>query len=424
MRPGGGFIGSYADLTIKGGAIQGVSVHDVADVDAAFKSNIVPPVPLQLEGSRWRPADGNWFFDFPTSAAKTIQLFEQSNMYSTTSFDAAIAISPKVIGDLLSVTGPVTIPNSSTTFTADNLTVQLQKIVQAGQATAATYPKDVLRSLSRAIFQKLASSTPDEEQQFLSDASNWASNKDAMVYFKDADIENFVQSYGAGGEIDQTPQGFNGDYFALVNSDINSDKSELYIAQKVSYNATINSDGTVADHVIIDRKHTGNQSPYWWYQTTSQDYVQLFVPEGSSLDNETGGITKNVPAPINFSRQGYSADPLLLAIVSSTRQNFSYPNIASHEESGKEVFSAWSRTYAGASTELVFDYSHRLFTPPADGVHYQFIFERQSGATGDNKIEVDAPLGYVFAENGIASFTYESTSTPGRLIFDLTLQKL
>jgi hypothetical protein len=391
----------------------------------------VPPTPLQLEGSRWRPADGNWFFDFPTSASKTIQLFEQSDLYSAAagssspvSFDAAVAISPQVVSDLLAMTGPITIAHPSTTFTSDNLTVQIQKIVQAGQATSATYPKEVLRSLALAIFQRLASSTPDEQQQLLSDAAQWVSDKDAMVYFKDPDIESFVQSYGAGGEVDQLPQNFNGDYFALTNADINSDKSELYMAQIVNYDATINSDGTIADHVIIDRKHNGMQSPYWWYQTTNQDYLQLFVPDGSSLDNASGGIIKSVPAPVNYARKGYSTDPLLLAIVSSTRQNFTYPKVTSHEESGKEVLAVWSRTYAGASTELTLDYSHDLFTAPAPGVQYQFVFERQSGATGDTKIEVDAPLGYVFAENDLASFTYESTSTPGRLIFDLTLQKL
>jgi hypothetical protein len=425
MRPGGGFIGSYADVAIKGGVIQSVSVHDVADVDAAFKPNIVPPVPLQLEGSRWRPADGNWFFDFPTSASETIGLFERSNLYApSTTFDAAIAISPQVVSDLLSITGPITIAHPSTTFTADNLTVQIQEIVQAGQATSATYPKDILRSLSQAIFQRLASSTPDEQQQLLSDAANWVGNKDAMVYFKNPDIESFLQTSGAGGEVDQLPQNFNGDYFAVVNADINSDKSELYIAQDVSYNATIGSDGTLADQVSVDRTHNGKTSPYWWYQTTNQDYMQVFVPDGATLDNESGGIAKNVPAPLNYARQGYSTDPFLLAIASSTRQSFGYPNVSTHEESGKEVFGVWSRTYAGKSTEVSLDYSHDLFTVPAPGVQYQFVFERQSGATGDTKIEIDAPLGYEFAENSLASFTYESTSTPGRLIFDLTLQKL
>lgn len=425
MRPGGGFIGSYADLAIHAGAIQSISVHDVADADATFKPNIVPPVPLQLEGPRWRPADGNWFFDFPTSASETIGLFEQSGLYSTTTFDAAVAITPQVVSDLLTITGPVTIAHPSTTFTADDLVPQIQAIVQAGQATAATYPKDVLRSLAQAIFQQLASSTPTEQQQLLSDAANWVSNKDAMVYFTNPDMESFVQSYGAGGEVEQLSQSFNGDYFALATADINSDKSEFSITQKVSYDATIGSDGTLSANVAINRTHNGNQSSYWWYQTTNQDYMQIFVPDGSTLDNESGGIVKNVPAPLNYARQGYSTDPLLFAIVSSTQPSFSYPGVTSHEESGREVFAAWSRTYAGKSSDVSIDYSHALYTPPASGVQYQFVFERQSGAdNGEYDIEIDAPLGYEFAENGLASFTYNSTSTPGRLVFDLTLQKM
>ena len=196
------------------------------------------------------------------------------------------------------------------------------------------------------------------------------------------------------------------------------------MAQDVTYDASIGSDGTVTDDLTIKRTHDGNQSPYWWYQTTNQDYMQVFVPNGSSINNRSGGISKSVPAPINYIKDGYRTDPLLLAIVSTTQQNFSYPKIASHVESGKEVFATWSRTYAGASSTLSLNYSHNLFALPAPGMQYQFIFERQSGATGDYHIEVDAPLGYVFAENNLASFIYESTSTPGRLIIDLMLQKI
>jgi hypothetical protein len=145
---------------------------------------------------------------------------------------------------------------------------------------------------------------------------------------------------------------------------------------------------------------------------------------GTTLNNQSGGITKSVPAPIDYVKKGYSTDPLLFAIASSTQKSFAYPKVTMREESGKEVFAVWSRAYAGSSTEVVFDYSHHLFTPPAAGVQYQFIFERQSGATGKYKFEIDAPLGYVFKENDLASFIYESTSTPGRLIIDVTLKSL
>ncbi len=430
MRPGGGFLGSYADVSIKGGTITNIAVHDIADIDKTFTSKIVPPVPLQLEETAWRPADANWFLDFPTSASETIQMFEQS---TSTTFDGVIAVTPQVMSDLLSVTGPVTVPgatskSASTTFTSANLVVQIQKIVQAGQAATgggnATYPKEILAQLYPAIFQELASSTDAEKQQILELAVNWITNKDVMIYATNPAFETFASTYGATGDVYQLPANFNGDYLAIANADINSDKSELYMAQDVNYVASIGSDGTLTANLIIKRTHDGNQSPYWWYQTTNQDYLQIFVPNGSTLDNQSGGIAKSVPAPINYARDGYTTDPNVLAITSTTQPNFTYPKITTHEESGKEVFAMWSRTYVGQSSTLSFNYSHELFTTPADGVQYQFVFERPSGATGNYSIEVDAPLGYVFAENGIASFTYESTSTPGRLMFTLTLQKI
>ncbi|HUC02072.1 MAG TPA: DUF4012 domain-containing protein [Candidatus Paceibacterota bacterium] len=430
MRPGGGFLGSYADVSIRGGAITDVSVHDIADIDTAFKPLIVPPVPLQLEEAAWRPADANWFLDFPTSASETISMFEEA---TSTTFNGVVAVTPQVLEDLLSVTGPVTVPPStpkgaSTTFTADNFVVQVQKIVQAGQSKTsggnATYPKEILAELYPAMLQQLASSTSAEKQQMLSFAENWAADRDVMVYFTDPAFQTFAESYGATGDAYQLPQNFNGDYLAIANTDVNSDKSELYVSQDVTYSATISASGTLNAALTIKRTHAGNQSPYWWYQTTNQDYLQLFVPPSTVLDNESGGIAKSVPAPINYAKAGYSTDPLLLAIASSTEQDFSYPKVTTAQEAGKEVFAVWDRTYAGASSSLSFNYSHPLFTAPADGVQYQFVFERPSGATGDYHIEVDAPLGYVFEENGLATYTDNVTSTPGRMTITLTLQNM
>jgi hypothetical protein len=425
MRPGGGFLGSYADVTIASGTITNIAVHDVADADIAFKPNIVPPLPLQLEGARFRPADANWFFDFPTSASETIRLFEESG---TTTFDGAIAITPQVVSDLISITGPIM------NFSSSTLIVQIQNIVQQGQAqndstagaSQATYPKAILGELSTAIFTQLASSTDDQKQQLLSSALNWVTDRDVMAYFSDPDFENFIASYNGAGDVYQFPQNFNGDYLAIADADINSDKSELYVAQKVSLDAQISADGTINDTLKITRTHNGNQSPYWWYQTTNQDYLQVFVPNGSSLTNETGGVTKKISAPVNYTslRNGYSTDPTIAAIASTTQPFLLYPAVTSHEEDGKEVFATWAITHAGKTTSLEFDYTHRAFVPPADGVQYQFVFEKQAGTARSYNFEIDAPLGYVFAENVLATYDYVSSDPPGRLMIDLTLQKI
>jgi hypothetical protein len=344
------------------------------------------------------------------------------------------------------VTGPVIVPNAaagispsngSTTFSSDSLVTQIQAIVQAGQSksSASTYPKKVLDVLWASVLGKLASSTDAEKQQMLGLASDWIANKDAMVYFKDPDFENFIEAYGAAGDEFVPPQNFNGDYLAVVNTDVNSDKSELYVSSTVDLDVSIGSDGIATDHVVVTRTHHGNQSPSWWYQTTSQDYMQVLVPTGSSLVNEGGGFVKNVPAPVNYAQRGYAADPLLAALESSTKQNFAYPAVGVRAgggvgaasvigDSGKEVFAVWSRTYKASSTQVTFDYTHQLFSVPAGGVQYQFVFERQPGAVGHYKFEIDAPLGYTFAENGLASYIYDEDAMPGRLVVALTLKKI
>lgn len=430
IRPGGGFLGSYADVTIEGGNIKSIDVHDIADVDAEFNQKIIPPKQLQLTQKSWRPADANWFFDFPTSASKTISFFEASDLFAKTSttFDGAIAVSPKVVSDLLLLSGPISTKKPSTTFTADNFLVQTQKIVQDGQATSATYPKQVLRDFSQALLAKLNSRESSESnvrrQELFEMMLDWASKRELMFYMKDPIMERFAAQYGVAGDVYELPQKFNGDYFSAVDANVGGGKSDLYVSSTISYVGQIGADGTLTAHVAVSRKHNGNKSPYWWYKTPNWDYMQFFVPDGSSIQNASGGIERAIVAKVNYAKNGYTTDPLVSAIEETKQSLFAYPGISWHAESGKRVFETWSSVKAGAATKFSLDYSHRLFVPPAPGATYQFIFEKQAGTNRHYSLEVDAPLGYVFAENGIASWSYESDDLPGRLIVNLTLKKI
>ncbi len=448
LRATGGFLGSYADVTIASGTIANVGVHDIADADAAFTQNIIPPQPLQLEGKRWRPADSNWFFDFPTSASETLWFFDHENpsdpsfpssSVPATIYDGVIAVSPKIIHDLLGVTGPVAISSptdqASTTFTADNFFVQIQSFVQAGQAAqalgskskaavaAAQYPKQVLRDLFDGIFARLATLSDTQKQDLLGLAKNWLTKKDVTVYFKDPAFENFAKEWGVSGGVFQAPQDFEGDYLALVNTNINGQKSDLYISEDLNWQSQINADGSVDDQVAVIRKHAGDTSSFWWYRAQNQEYVQLFTPSGSSLTNESGGIAKKIASPIDYAKQGYSTDPLIASIESTTQPIFGYDGVTQHEESGKTVFATWSSVPAGSSTLLSFSYSHRLYLPPGDGRVYTFVFDKQPGTVRHYSFEIDAPLGYQFAETNLPSWIYVSDDVPARLSVNLTLLK-
>ena len=64
-----------------------------------------------------------------------------------------------------------------------------------------------------------------------------------------ADFENFAQPYGAAGDVYQLPQKFNGDYLAVVNSDINAESRNSMSPQSINFDAEIGSDGTVDEPI-------------------------------------------------------------------------------------------------------------------------------------------------------------------------------
>ena len=351
-------------------------------------------------------------------------------------FDGAIAVSPKVLSDLLAVTGPITVSATpavgnarAVTFNSDDFLVQIQKLVQQGEMKSlagdpVTYPKQVLRDLTNAIFSNLASSTNGEQQELFAMAQDWILKKDVMTYASDPDFERFIASFGADGGVYDLPQNFNGDYLAVVDTNVNGGKSDAAVSSTVDWQSQIGTDGTMSDSVTVNRANHGDKSPYAWYDMTNQDYLQFFVPDGSSLTNESGGMKLRINPKINYAKSGYSTDPLVASIDATDQAIFAYPAVTTHEESGKEVFSTWAITKPGASTTVSIDDTHYAFVAPADGVTYQFIFEKQAGTVRQYSFEIDAPLGYQFLENGLPTYTYQSDDPPGRIIISITLQKI
>ena len=96
---------------------------------------------------------------------------------------------------------------------------------------------------------KLASSTDADRQSIISMASHWVADKDIMAYARKPDMENFIESSGAGGDVYELPQNFNGDYLAVVNANVNGGKSDLYVEENVAWTSQIGADGTITDNL-------------------------------------------------------------------------------------------------------------------------------------------------------------------------------
>ncbi|OGZ00791.1 MAG: hypothetical protein A3B13_00405 [Candidatus Liptonbacteria bacterium RIFCSPLOWO2_01_FULL_45_15] len=442
LRPGGGFIGSYADVVFSGGSIKSIEVHDINDADRKLEANIVPPKPLQAIQKSWTIANSNWFFDSSVSAAKTIQLMEKSKMYAgKISFDGAIAVSPGVVSDILEITGPIDLQSRNLTISKDNFITEIQNEVQAAQAKGIP-SKRILAELVPELLLKLDSLKAQDNRLAAEKLNEWISKKDLVVYFKNTSIQNFLDFYGASGKIFEIPSDFNGDYLAVPSANIGGGKSDLFIEQKVFFKTQLNSNGTANDHLEISRKHTAGKNDAWWYRLPNESYIKIFTPPDTSLSNFSGGWDRKISPKINYSKSGYVIDASIAEIESTLKKNFNFPTVEEFKESGKKVFGLWVKTDAGQTSKISMDYSVHLFSPPSDGQKYQFVFEKQSGLptivskasqaalpavasskAGSYHFEIYAPVGFSWKESNSPLFEYETADPPGRLMLNLTLKR-
>lgn len=432
LRPGGGFLGSYAEVVLKEGSIQSMEVRDINDADREFDEKIVPPKPLQAIATRWRAADANWFFDYSLSSKKVIQFMEKSKKYrnSSITFDGAIAVSPNVVRDILEITGPVQLSGRSGAINKDNFLLEIQKEVQAGQAGSTNSrqaeknaPKKILEELTPVLLDKLSNLQGDEKKIPFLKFGEWLAGKDLMLYFKEPGLENFFDFYNVSGKVFELPRNFNGDYLAVVNANIGGGKTDLFVKQKMFFKTQLNLDGTASDELTLLREHRGNTSDSWWYRAQNQNYLEVFTPPDATLLNFSGGWDRKIYPKVNYAKSGYAIDPAVAEIESKMKKDFNFPLVDVFRESGKNVFAAWVKTDSGKTSKITFDYKVRLFAPPADGQNYQFVFEKQAGSSGEYQFELYAPVGFRWRENKLPVFEYETDQPAGRIIFNLTLEK-
>ena len=425
IRPSGGFIGSFAELTFKDGTVKNIQVYDINDVDRELELKIVPPKPVQVIASRWKAADANWFFDFHDSALKVLEFMEASKFYAKNSvvFDGAIGISSRVVGDILSVIGPVTLENGKL-IDANNFLTEIQKQIELGRETNLPYPKGILQELTPKVIEGLLGLTPEQKQKIFSSAEEWVHEKDLMFYFKNPEFQKFLESYNLAGRLYKLPQNFMGDYLALVNANLGGGKTDIFIKQNLLFQSQLDEEGIVSNHLTLIREHLGNLAKYSWYKVPNQNYLRIFTPKEAKLQNTSGALEKKIQPPLNYEKNGYLSDPLVVKLESTTKEFLNYPSLTAFEESEKNVFGMWSRVNIGKSSKIVIDYTRRLPSFLRDGDVYQFIFEKQSGSSASYKFELSAPVGFKWQENNLPVFEYETSDPPGRLIIDLTLKKI
>jgi len=395
IRPTGGFMGSFAILTVKDGEIINLEVppNGTYDLKKQLDTYIEPPRPLLLSNRRWEFQDANWFPDFPASAEKILWFYQHSRNETA---DGVIAINSTVLEKILGIIGPVKDEKRGLVLTQENAINTIQQKVEAWDEEKKDYrPKQIITDLSQTFLEYFKNIEPKNLLPLLVNLQESLGQKEIQVYFTDYQTEKAVKDFGWAGQILTTNP--NQDYLLIVNTNIQGQKTDANIKQVVSHQAIINTDGSVTDTVTVSRTHTGTNNG-GLYGSANIDYIRLYVPQGSELVSASGFTwpeEKYFRVPDSWTKKD-----LVLAGLEKEIKIDAQSGTRITNEFNKTAFGNWVITEPGQTSQVefvyhlpsnVFSVEKQSALTQEETARYQLVVQRQSGSETDFESQIILP---------------------------------
>jgi hypothetical protein len=347
LRPTGGFIGSFALLTIYQGKVSDLFFDNVYNLDGQLELRGLTqaaPCPLCRLSPNWAMRDANWFIDFPTSARKVAEFYSE---IGSEELDGVIAIDPVFVKDFLQLTGPVYLSKWNETITAENLVELLQYKVDIEYKDSED-PKLIMVDLTKAVMDRLLRIERSEWKRSMDLIKSNLDRKHILVYPFDAPSVRFMAQMKWDGGIDQVDR----DYLTVNNANISANKASQFLQQKYDLTTQIQIDGSVENTLHIDYQNT---STWDWPGDEITNYQRVCVPLGSEL----------VDARPGESDQGGKKG--ITAVI---------------EESGKTCFADEVSILPNQSVSVTYVYRLPFNIASNAGQAYSFLVQKQPGTDG------------------------------------------
>ena len=349
LRPGGGFIGSYAVVRLDHGQVTIDAIDGTENLDRGAPLSLLssPPKPLEthLGVTKWFFRDSNWSPDVETSAKEGMALYKTEGGVLADTLDGVIGITPTVLERFLSVVGPVTV--GEYTFTADNVTEQLEYEVEYAYEEKGIHVhdrKDILEPLFLAVMNQLKENILTKYPLYLETFTALANEKHILLYHTDVAADSILESRGWTGHVEKT----SGDYLEWVDANLGSLKTDNALDRTLSYQIIGKQDGRYVARATMTYQHNGT---FDWRTTRYITYSRVYVPLGSTFQSVQGTLR--------------SGD----AIQSS--------HVDTGEELGKSLFGTSFSIEPGQTKTLTFTYLLPASLSGQDA--YELLVQKQPG---------------------------------------------
>ncbi len=391
LRPTGGYIGSYGIIAFDRGRITERTFRDIYLLDLPWDYPFIQgPEELHAyllgDDQPWQLADANWSPDFPTSARDAIRLYE--NESGDTRIDGVLAITTYTIDELLTITGPIAVPEHDLTIAPGETTLKLMQAIWAAAASGDPNRKAVLGPFAERLFSALLALPPRQWTALLNEAETYRRDRLLLAWFRDPAAQQLATENGFDGVVRQDP----GDFIYPVDANV-APTSKLNAVTDRSLDLAVQLDayGNALGRLTVswdNRIESPDAAPYRALPLigdlrTLGMYFRLLVPERSRVEEVSGGSV--VPL----------TDPAVVEETAGRTVIGSYLQIPPGETT---LTYAWTSPYAADADET--------------GGTYRLTIQRQPGLRpGPLTVTIRAPEGFTIESASPALTVSGDTAT-------------
>lgn len=283
LRATGGFIGSFALFDVYQGKVIGLEIPrgGTYDLSAGQTVKIKSPQALSTINPYFNIWDANWWPDFPTSANKIMDFYQNSG---GSSVNGVIAINAEVLRTLLQVLGPIELKEYDLTITSVNVFSVIQEEVELNYDKESNEPKAVIADLVPIVLDKLLN-TSEKQKEIVSVLADMLATKDIQIYSTNELTQTEISKFGWTGEMSSNDS----DYLYVVDTNIGGGKTDNDVYEIIDHQADIQANGEIINTVRITRTNKGDENnPLAGQEGGNVNYVRIHTPLGSEFIEAVG----------------------------------------------------------------------------------------------------------------------------------------
>lgn len=287
LRPSGGFMGSYAEVTFDKGVLQTFEVQDIYVPDGQLQGHVDPPAPIQqaFQQGFWKLRDANWHPDFARTADNVEWFYEQA-MHRK--IDGVIAINFSTIEQIAHLLGPIYLPDYNQTIAPDQLYTFLQSEVETDFFPGSTKKKDLLSSLSRQFFIQLQQLPATYYLQLMTIISDELDAKNIQFHFDNESVQELLAKQSVTGTLQNNDCGENcfNDYFSVFEANLGVNKANCCVERKIIINKTSESNELLST-IHMEYYNPGPPSELEKLAGDYKSFVRVYFPSNTQIQSLT-----------------------------------------------------------------------------------------------------------------------------------------